>query len=259
MPSVLTISSQVAAGPVGNSAIVPALLSLGVTPLAVPTVVLSFHPGHAPPRGMALPAEVLASVLSALADNGFLAGCRCVLTGFFAGAEQVEAAADTVSRMKADGAIVLCDPVIGDDDALYVKAEVAAAIRDRLVPLADILLPNVFELGWLAGRAVTDVASAGEAATVFAGKQVIATSVPGETAGEIATVLFGDGAPLIVSRPRLPAVPHGTGDLLSGLVAGHVALGRRPRDRLREAVDQLETAIAASDGLVLNLAEVLRA
>ena len=32
---------------------------------------------------------------------------------------------------------ILCDPVMGDDDELYVKQEIAEAIRDRLVPLAQ--------------------------------------------------------------------------------------------------------------------------
>src|SRR4029450_4901216 len=94
---VLSISSQVAAGPVGNSAIVPALLALGVTPLALPTVVLSNHPRHGPPRGRAIPAEVLSSMLAALDERNFLKDCCCVLTGFFASAEQIDITADCVA------------------------------------------------------------------------------------------------------------------------------------------------------------------
>lgn len=257
-PSVLTISSQVAAGPVGNSAIVPGLLALGVTPIAVPTVLHSFHPGHGTPRGMGIPVETLGEMLMGLDLEGFLEDCRCVVTGYFASAGQVEHVSQTISRLKDKGGIFyVCDPVSGDDDALYVKKDIAEAIRDRLVPLCDLLTPNVFELGWLTDGAVKDFASAEEAAQTFAGKQVIATSVlAGE--GEIATVLFGDGEPLRIARPKIDEVPNGTGDLLGGLVAGHIALGRTPRDSLERCIDIVEAAIAASDGKVLNLAGGLR-
>ncbi|HYM98252.1 MAG TPA: pyridoxal kinase, partial [Aestuariivirgaceae bacterium] len=61
--TVLSISSQVAFGPVGNSAAVPAMEALGMTVYAVPTTVLSHHPGHAKPAGVQIPAAVLASML----------------------------------------------------------------------------------------------------------------------------------------------------------------------------------------------------
>ncbi|MGH7187358.1 MAG: pyridoxal kinase, partial [Pseudomonadota bacterium] len=46
MTQALSISSHVAYGPVGNSAAVPAMEWLGLTVHALPTVVLSNHPGH---------------------------------------------------------------------------------------------------------------------------------------------------------------------------------------------------------------------
>ena len=46
---------------------------------------------------------------------------------------------------------MLVDPVLGDAGRLYVAQETAEAIRDRLIPLADIATPNLFELGWLTG------------------------------------------------------------------------------------------------------------
>ncbi len=52
-------------------------------------------------------------------------------------------------------------PIIGDEPAgIYVDEAAASAVRDQLVPLADIVTPNAFELGWLSGRAISDGASA---------------------------------------------------------------------------------------------------
>ncbi|CAN5301157.1 pyridoxal kinase [soil metagenome] len=258
IPAVLSISSQVAFGPVGNTAILPPLLASGVMPIALPTVILDFHPGLGTPFGTAISADALAGMLAGLETMGFLAQCRCVLTGYFASAAQVERVADFIVSIKAARDVVyICDPVIGDDGAPYVKQEIAVAIRDRLVPICDLLTPNVFELGWLTGVAVTDCASARVAAERLPGRQVVATSVPG-LPGEISTVLFGDGAPLVETRAKRTPVPQGTGDVLAALLAGHIAHGRSVRECLAAAVDTLGAVLAASDGTVLNLVDGLK-
>ena len=76
-----------------------------------------------------------------------------MLSGYLASAGQAEAVAGAVRTVKAarPDAIYLCDPVIGDEDRLYVGEALAAAIRDKLLPLADIATPNAFECAWLAG------------------------------------------------------------------------------------------------------------
>ena len=40
----------------------------------------------------------------------------------------------------------MCDPVMGDQGKLYVPAELVPLFRDTLVPLADLVVPNQFEL-----------------------------------------------------------------------------------------------------------------
>jgi pyridoxine kinase len=254
-PTVLTISSHVAAGPVGNAAIVPGLLALGVTPISVPTVLLSNHPGHGKPEGMAIPAETLAAMLDRIESLRFIGRNTVILTGYFAAAQQVDAVAGFIANHPYT--YYLCDPVIGDDDALYVKEEVAAAIRDRLVPLANGLCPNVFELGWLAGMKIFDIDTAKVAASRFPGKVVVITSIPDGNA--LITAAIRDGDVVSVSRPRLDDVPHGTGDLLAGLIAGRIAQGRTPQSCLQDCIAIIERVIAASRGTtVLNLAQGLK-
>jgi pyridoxine kinase len=246
-PAVLVISSQVAAGPVGASAVAPALLSLGVVPIVVPTIVLSNHPGHGRPEGLAIPATTMKAMLDRLLELGLLADCTCVLTGYFAQAEQVAVAADFVAMLhtRIPKLYLLCDPVIGDDGDLYVKEDVAVAIRDRLVPLAQGLTPNAFEAGWLSGIDIRNLADAERAALHWPGKDVVVTSIP-EGSNHLATAMFAGNKNIVMSRTRLPNVPHGTGDLLSGLLAGHIARGDALDISLAEAMRALDTAIAAS-------------
>lgn len=254
-PTVLTISSHVAAGPVGNAAIVPGLLALGVTPVSLPTVLLSNHPGHGKPEGMVIPPETLAAMLDQIDALRFTGRNTVILTGYFADPRQVEAVAGFIANHPY--AYYLCDPVIGDDDALYVKEDTAAAIRDRLLPLANGLCPNVFELGWLAGMRVSDLGTAKAVASRFPGKDVIITSIPDGSA--LMTAAIRDGHAVTVSRPRLDDVPHGTGDLLAGLIAGRIAQGQTPQSCLEDSIAIIERVIAASRGTtVLDLAQGLK-
>lgn len=254
---VLTISSQVAAGPVGNSAIVPALLALGVTPIALPTIILSNHPGHGRPEGLAVPAEKLAAMLQRLIALGFFAEDVVILTGYFAHAEQIDAVASIIPHVQK--AAYLCDPVLGDSPkGLYVPEDVANAIRDRLVPMADILTPNAFELGWLTGHDVHDKETAREACLPFSGKDVVVTSIAG--ADSLATARIGRNRIMSVTRPKRAGVPNGTGDLLSGLLAGCTARDNSLSDEsVGFAVAAVEHVIGLSAGSTsLDLARGLK-
>jgi pyridoxine kinase len=120
-------------------------------------------------------------MLDALDANGWLGEIDGILTGYLPSAAHVVFAADAVRRIRARSprALFLCDPVLGDDPkGLYVATEAADAVRDIVLPLADIATPNRFELSWLSGTEVTDIGSAIAAARKLAPETVIATSIP---------------------------------------------------------------------------------
>jgi pyridoxine kinase len=258
---VLSISSQVAYGPVGNSAAVPALESLGLTVHQIPTVILSNHPGLGEPAGFRTEARNIGGILGALENLGVLQKCSAVLTGYFAASDQVFSVARAIRRMKEANRelFYLCDPVLGDDPkGLYVALKVAEAIRDELMPLADCIAPNRFELEWLSERLVTSPASARRAAAALPCHEVLATSIPGAK-GEIATLVIHGEEWTERTTPLINHVPHGTGDLLSGLYLGHRIRGAGPGEALAAASTTLQQVIAASHGSpALNLAEGLR-
>ena len=86
-----------------------------------------------------------------------LGRCAAVLSGYLGDpgmADVVARAVAAVRRARPD-ALYLCDPVIGDDGpGVFVSAGVPEAIRERLAPLADIVVPNRFELAHLTARPV---------------------------------------------------------------------------------------------------------
>ena len=253
-PTVLSISSQVVYGPVGNSAAVPAMQRLGLDVLALPTVLLSNHPGHGP---LARQPVDIAPLLARLIDDGRLSDCRAVLTGYIVSPEQVETVAALVGRLKkaSPELLYLCDPVLGDDHTgLYVPEAVAAGIRDRLLPLADVVAPNRFELAWLSGHEISTPDDAIAAARALAPAHTLATSIPCRD-GCFATMAIGRTRAALVETRRRERVPHGTGDLLSGLFLAHFVRGKREANALANAVAGLEAVIDASEGSVtLDLA-----
>lgn len=253
---VLTISSQVAAGPVGNSAIVPALLAMGITPIAIPTIILSNHPGHGKPEGLTVPAETLYLMLEHLHVFGFIQEDAVILTGYFANAEQIEAVARIITLYPK--ATYVCDPVLGDTPkGLYVPEDVARGIKERLVPMADVLTPNAFELNWLTGEDFHDKVTAQAACQALQRKEIVVKSIPKDDM--LVTAWFRWRSRIAFTRPKLADVPHGTGDLLSGFIAAQLALGLTLSDALGFALAATEQVITASAGTTsLDLAAGLK-
>jgi predicted RNase H-like nuclease len=151
-----------------------------------------------------------------------------------------------VKRANAQ-AFYCCDPVIGDDPGgLYVDQAVAAAVRDMLVPLADMVTPNRFELGWLTGRAVTDPHSAAKAGWMLGRPHVLATSVP-HGAGWC-NVWAGTAEARLCAFERRDGVPHGVGDLFAGLAFAALLDGADGGEALGLATARIGHVIDASAG-----------
>ena len=250
---VLSISSQVVWGPVGNSAAVPALQAKGHEVLALPTITLSNHPGHGAPAGFRTHAEDMARMFAALEALGVLSDLDAVFTGYFASVGQVEEVARLLDRVRVP--YLLVDPVMGDHGKLYVPEEVAEAIRDHLLPRATCVTPNGFELSWLSGREVNDEQGAIDAAHALLVPEVIATSIP--CAEGLATLLVTPGQSHRVVGAKLDKVPHGTGDFLSGLYLAE-RLAQAPHHAFTGAMETLSRAIWRSAGSpVLDVAGAL--
>ncbi len=229
MPRIMIISSLVAHGHVGLSAALPVCQALGVEITALPTTVLSNHPGWPHVAGAQVPPGQLTAMADAIAANGWLAGHDALLTGYLPGAAHVEAAAEIATRLRAArrGTRIVVDPVLGDTlKGLYIAEDAAAAIRDRLVPLADILTPNAFELAWLTGRPVAALAGAVAAARALAGHgaAVHLTSPPlGGTDTGVLTVERGTAR--LTRHALCRDVPHGAGDVFAALIAAGLPVG----------------------------------
>jgi pyridoxine kinase len=265
MARILAVSSQVAFGNVGLSIIMPALQALGHEVIALPTVVLSNHPGHAHVAGEQTQPHVLHAMLDALDANGWLAGVDAVLTGYLPSVAHVAFAATAVDRVRGQSTArvpYLCDPVFGDDPkGLYLDATVAAAIFADLIPRCTHATPNRFELSTLASLASGHAVDVREVAQVsahaMAGCVTFATSVPSDRPGEIMNVVSHKGRCAIARVTLRPHGPHGTGDLFSAMVLAAVLDGASDVEALALATSGVDQTLAASAGRTeLSLADL---
>ena len=266
--AVLSIQSAVACGHVGNSAAVLPLQRLGFDVFPVNTVLLAHHPGQGRGwRGHKVTPAQLAEILCGLEDRGALARCAAVLSGYLgdpAVADLVLRALAAVRAARPD-ALYLCDPVIGDDHTgVFVGPGIAEAIRDRLLPAADIVAPNRFELAHLSGRRVDnpdDALAAAAAIRATGPRLVVATGLELPDAPDRIGVLADSAAASwLVTTPRLPGLVHGTGDAFSALLLGHYLLARDLRPTLERAVAAIfalleRTQAGAADELRLVAAQ----
>ena len=256
MARILAISSFVARGHVGLSAMLPALQRLGHEVIGLPTIVLSNHPGHATYAGAEIETERLRDMLDAIHSNGWLEGIHALITGYLPSADHVRFAAEAASRVGAASphATYYCDPILGDDPkGLYLDEHAALAIRDELLPLADMAMPNRFELEWLSGRPVRDIATAYDAASELPCRSVLATSIPGDK-DDLVNLWTTDGEGIFCPVPRIDKAPHGTGDLFAALFAGfrlHGGLGREHLGRAAAGVAEVLSKTSADGDLQL--------
>jgi pyridoxine kinase len=243
MARVLCISSQTVYGPVGNSAAVPALQAEGHEVMQLPTVLLSNHPGHGKPAGQSTPAPLLEDMLDTLDSINAFDSLNAVMTGYFTSSAQVTAVANQITALKTATKTlhVLVDPVIGDHGALYVPMDVAEAIRDRLLPLATIATPNMFELTWLTGLEAVD-----EAVKKMNIAETVVTSIP-FASDQLATRLYSGRGETQHLIQRHSKVPHGTGDYLAGCYLAQ-RLGNHPTASFKIAMQKLQEAIYRSSG-----------
>lgn len=249
MTTVLIISSFVAASRVGGGAQALALARLGVEPILVPTVLLGRHPGWGAPGGGPVEAVIMQAMLAAIAAQGLYAEIDAVVCGYFSRADQVTVAARAMDIVRAANPAVrlVVDPIMGDEGkGLYVAAAVAEAIADELVPRADLITPNAWELSRLSDHPVFDPASAVQAARAM-GRPVLASSVA--VGGEIGVVYADSGQAFLAAHAREVAAPNGSGDLLTLLFAAGLIDLLEPREALAVAVGGVAEAVAAAQGL----------
>jgi pyridoxine kinase len=255
--AVLSIQSRVVYGHVGNSAATPALASLGIETWPIDTVTLSSHLGYPEARGSHHHPKPLAALLEGLSSIGAYEECDATLSGYLGESANAAVVVDAVARVRRANrnAIYVLDPVLGErGQGLYVEESVARATRSMLLPIADVIVPNQFELGWLAERpvdAIEDVLAVARGLVAKARREgralsVVVTGVESDRGTRLNNLLIdGEGA-WRCSIERRAMNAHGTGDYFAARLLGRRLLGASMSEAVAAATADTARVVAAT-------------
>lgn len=248
--AVIVISSHVVRGSVGNRAAVFALETLGHPVWAVPTVTLPWHPGHGRATRIVPDDDAFAALMRDLEAAPWLGEVGGVLSGYLGSPAQAAAVASLVAavRRRTPGALYVCDPVMGDLGGLYVPRATAEAIRDRLLPLADVATPNRWELQWLSGQACDTPREAIAAAGRLGPPTMLVTSAPVMMADSTGNLLVAATRALMAEHRIVDRPPNGLGDLTGALFLARLLEGRDHEEALRSTTAAVFEILARTAG-----------
>ena len=162
-----------------------------------------------------------------------------IYSGFLADAGQIAVVNDAIRRFRREETLVVVDPAMGDDGALYpvFQPSIVEEMR-KLVAHATVITPNFTEACLLLGEPLQrpDAMTAPDAATLrrmlerlaaLGARQAVITSVPaGE--GFIKVASYDAETQVFDERttPRIPFATCGTGDLFTSVLTGAMLRGR---------------------------------
>ncbi|MCW4602805.1 pyridoxal kinase PdxY [Janibacter hoylei] len=229
MTTILSIQSHVAYGHVGNSASVFPMQRLGVEVWPVHTVNFSNHTGYGAWRGPLMDPADVADVVTGIGEREAFAEIDAVLSGYQGGEGIGATILDAVAAVKAvnPAAIYACDPVMGNaKSGCFVHESIPVLLREKVVPQADLITPNQFELGFLTDtepQTLEETLASVDAAREIGPSTVLVTSVlrPDRPEGTIEMLACHDDEAWIVRTPHLPLKANGSGDVTAALFTSH--------------------------------------
>lgn len=226
---ILSIQSAVAYGHVGNSAAVFPLQRIGVEVLPVYTVNFSNHTGYGAWRGPLIAPDDVREVITGIEERGVFGQIDAILSGYQGGEGIGDVIIDAVARVKAanPNALYACDPVMGNaKSGCFVAPAIPVLLRERVVPVADIITPNQFELGFLTDTepdTLESTLASVDLAHAMGPRTVLVTSVerPDREEGTIEMLAADEKGAWLVQTPHLPMKANGSGDVTAALFTAH--------------------------------------
>jgi len=240
-PRVLAIAGSDSGGGAGIQADLKTMLALGVHGMTVISAVTAQNSVGV--QGYwELPAEAVRAQLNSVLGD---IGVQAVKTGMLASPVLVGAACDALAEVAAP---VVVDPVaVSKHGDSLLSPGTLEAVRERLLPLATVVTPNLFEAELLTGLTIADEAQmlAAAARINAMGPQWVLVK-GGHLAGNPVDVLFDGDRVIRLPAERVESVhTHGTGCTLASAIASRLAIGDDVPSAVRAAKAYVTGAIAA--------------
>lgn len=177
-------------------------------------------------------------------------GADAVKIGMLHSSELIIAVRDTLAGYNIPGGIVLDPVMVATSGDPLLRSDAIATLRDRLIPAARVITPNIPEAEILLGIRLTGQSQLPDAARRLSQDGRVSVLLKaGHLSDNTLTDIFynaEDGTVTELSSPRLDTVnTHGTGCTLSSAVAAHLAQGLSLTDAVVAAKEYITAAITA--------------
>ncbi len=246
-PRALSIAGSDSGGGAGIQADLKTFSALGVYgTTAVTAVTVQNTQGVS--DHVALPPKIVAEQIRAVVSD---IGVDAAKTGMLVSAEIVVAVADALALVETQVPYLVVDPVfVSKHGHALLEQDAVGALRDRILPLATLVTPNLPEASGLAGFDVTTRDLMPDAAETIQAMGPRAVLVKGGHLAEPAGAddLFFDGERMEwISAERIDTRnTHGTGCTLSSAIAAYLARGEDLLEAVRLGKAFVTEAIRAA-------------
>lgn len=255
IPKVLSIQSHVVYGYAGNKAAVFPMQKLGIEVSPIYTVQLSNHTQYESFNGSFFGAQDIQNVIDGMISNDFLAKQDAILSGYIGNLDIAKVIASTVKKLKKDNtnSLYCCDPVFGDKYDEEVSGHIFASqdhpniFLEHLLPLADIITPNLFELSILSDTKIQNYSDIVKACTKLTEKTgntnqiIIVTSVSFDK-DKTGIAIYQKGNFSYMESPKYKVKPKvsGSGDITAAMFLSYLLKGRDLEDSLQAVTKCLD-------------------
>ena len=174
-------------------------------------------------------------------------GVQAAKTGMLSSAAIIATVADAIQRHGIKNLVV--DPVmVAKGGARLLRDDAVAALRERMIPLAAVLTPNLPEAEVLLGRTIRSLDERRQAARDLVAMGARAAVVKGGHAEtDVTDVLFNGSEMIELAAERIATEnTHGSGCVFSAAITAWMARGADPIRAVREAKAFITNAVANS-------------
>jgi len=242
---VLTIAGSDSGGGAGIQADLKTFAAIGCYGMSVITALTAQNTQgvtaiHAPPPSFV--AEQMTAVFTDI-------GADAVKIGMLYSAELIEAVSETLNKYRARK--IVLDPVmVAQSGDKLLQDDAIQAIKDHLMPVADVVTPNLPEAEVLLGQKIEsfkDMQRAARSLAQFGGRSILIKGGHLEESKSTDLLYLTEEDRFVVLEAERIASPnnHGTGCTLSSAIAAYMARGSHIEDAVGQAKTFIHNAIRA--------------
>ena len=248
MKKILLINDVVGYSHVGMVAMMPILTYLGHPTYNLPTSLVSNTLDYGKFNVMDT-TEYMRGVLPVWKDLGFSFDAVC--TGLMFSEEQAKLVSAYCTEQSRRGTTIFVDPIMGDGGRLYNGiTQRSVELMRQMVSVADLTFPNYTEACYLTSIPYREEGMSWDEAREMlcrlrdiGCRSAIVTSARVEGQSCVIGYNHQDGEFFRLDYDEIPVLIHGTGDIFSAVLIGHLLKGKPLKQSTRKAMDVVSLLI----------------